>query len=56
MQSNKKNSYVALWYEPEASGYEFRWGEWFLSIHLILLVALGVFSVSNRNEYQRQNK
>jgi hypothetical protein len=41
----------ALCYKPEGRG----WGEWFLSIYLILLVALGpgVYSASNRNEYQK---
>jgi hypothetical protein len=45
----------ALCYKPEGRGFENRWGEWFLSIHLILPVALGpgVYSASNRNEYQK---
>jgi hypothetical protein len=36
-------------------GFETRWGEWFLSSYLILPVALGtgVYSASNRNEYQK---
>jgi hypothetical protein len=45
----------ALCYKPEGRGFETRWGEWFLSIYLILLAALGpgVYSASNRNEYQK---
>jgi hypothetical protein len=45
----------ALCYKPEGRGFETRWGEWFLSSYLILPVALGpgVYSASNRNEYQR---
>jgi hypothetical protein len=44
----------ALCYKPEGRGFETRWGEWCLSIYLILPVALGpgVYSASNRNEYQ----
>jgi hypothetical protein len=47
-----------LCYKPEGRGFETRWGEWFLSIYLILLVALGpgVYSSSNKNEYQKQKK
>jgi hypothetical protein len=45
----------ALYYKPEGRGFETRYGEWFLSIYLILPVALGpgVYSASNRNEYQK---
>jgi hypothetical protein len=45
----------ALCYKPEGRGFETRWGELHLSIYLILLVALGpgVYSASNRNEYQK---
>jgi hypothetical protein len=45
----------ALCYKPEGRGFETRWGEWFLSIYLILPVALGpgVYSAPNRNEYQK---
>jgi hypothetical protein len=45
----------ALCYKPESRGFETRWCEWFLSIYLILPAALGpgVYSVSNRNEYQK---
>jgi hypothetical protein len=45
----------ALCYKPEGRGFETRGGEGFLSICLILLAALGpgVYSASNRNEYQR---
>jgi hypothetical protein len=45
----------ALCYKPEGRGFETQWGEWFLSSYLILLVALGpgVYSASNRNEYQK---
>jgi hypothetical protein len=45
----------ALCYKPEGRGFETRWGEWFLSIYLILPVPIGpgVYSASNRNEYQK---
>jgi hypothetical protein len=45
----------ALCYKPEDRGFETRWGECFLSSYLILSVALGpgVYSASNRNEYQK---
>jgi hypothetical protein len=49
----------ALWYNPKGRGIEIRWGEWyFLSIYLILPAVLGpgVYSTSNRNEYQKQKK
>jgi hypothetical protein len=38
--------------------FEIRWGEWILSVHLILSATLGpgVYSASNRNEYQKQKK
>jgi hypothetical protein len=44
----------ALCYKPEGRGFEIRWGEWFLSVCLIFPAALGlgVYSASNRNEYQ----
>jgi hypothetical protein len=37
-------------------GFEIQWGEWSLSIYLILPAAIGpgVYSVSNRNVYQKQ--
>jgi hypothetical protein len=46
----------ALCYKPEGRGFETQWGKWFLSIYLILPAALGpgIYSVSNRNEYQKQ--
>jgi hypothetical protein len=42
-------------YKPEGRGLETRGGERFLSIYLILPAALGpgLYSVSNRNEYQK---
>jgi hypothetical protein len=45
----------ALCYKPEGRVFETRWGERFLSSYLILLIALGpgVYSASNRNEYQK---
>jgi hypothetical protein len=45
----------ALCYIREGRGFETRWCDWFISIHLILPVALGpgVYSASNRNEYQK---
>jgi hypothetical protein len=45
----------ALCYKPEGRGLETRRGEWFLSSYLILPAALGpgVYSASNRNEYQK---
>jgi hypothetical protein len=47
----------ALCEKPEVGGFETRWGEWFFfSIYLILPAAVGpgVYSDSNRNEYQKQ--
>jgi hypothetical protein len=51
---------VALWLRRYVTnlkvvGSRPRWGEWFLSSYLILLVALGpgVYSASNRNEYHK---
>jgi hypothetical protein len=43
-------------YKPEGLGFETRWGELIFSIYLILPAALGpgVYSASNRNEYQKQ--
>jgi hypothetical protein len=45
-----------FYYIPERLGFDFLLCEWFLSIYLILLteVGPGVYSVSNRIEYQRQ--
>jgi hypothetical protein len=42
-------------YNPEGCGFEIRWSEWLLSIHLILLAALGpeVYSASSRNDYRK---
>jgi hypothetical protein len=44
----------ALCYIPEGRGFETRWDEWFLSNYVILPATLdpGVYSASNRNEYQ----
>jgi hypothetical protein len=38
------------------AGFETVWGEWMFSIYLILPAALGpgIYSASNRNEYQKQ--
>jgi hypothetical protein len=46
----------ALPYKPDGCGFEERWGEWIFLIYLILPAALGpgVYSASNRNEYQKQ--
>jgi hypothetical protein len=46
----------ALCYKPEGCMFKTRWGEWFFSIDLIILAALGPggYSVSNRNEYHKQ--
>jgi hypothetical protein len=46
----------ALCYTLEGRRFKTRWGERFLSIYPILLAALdpGVYSSSNRNEYQKQ--
>jgi hypothetical protein len=45
----------ALCYKPEGHGFVIRWGEWLLSIYLILPVTPdpGVYSASYRNEYQK---
>jgi hypothetical protein len=46
----------ALFYNSEGRGFETQWSELILSIYLILPGALGpgVYSASNRNEYQKQ--
>jgi hypothetical protein len=43
-------------YRPEGRGFETRRGEWFLSIYLILPVALGpeVYSAYNRSDDPKQ--
>jgi hypothetical protein len=49
----------ALRYKPESHGFETRLGDFFFfSIYVILPAALGpgVYSASNRNEYQYQKK
>jgi hypothetical protein len=47
-----------LCYKPKGRGFDTWRGEWFLSIYLILLAALGpgVYSASNRKEYQKQTR
>jgi hypothetical protein len=52
-----QNSLKVLCYKPEGRGFETRIGKLFLYVYLILLTALdpGVYSASNRNEYQKQN-
>jgi hypothetical protein len=46
----------ALYCKPEGRGFETRRGECIFSIYLILPAALGhgVYSASNRSEYQKQ--
>jgi hypothetical protein len=46
----------ALCCKSEGRGFETRWGEWHFSIYLILPPAPGpgVYTASNRNEYQKQ--
>jgi hypothetical protein len=46
----------ALCYKPEGRGFQTIRGEWIFAIYLILQAALGpgVYSASNRNEYQQQ--
>jgi hypothetical protein len=46
----------ALCYQMEGLGFKTQGDEWLLSIYLILPAALGpgVYSTSNRNEYQKQ--
>jgi hypothetical protein len=46
----------ALSYEPEGRGFQTWWGKWIFSICLIIPASLGpgVYSASNRNEYQEQ--
>jgi hypothetical protein len=48
---------VASWLGHYATR-QTRWGQWFLSIFLILPTALGpeVYSASNRSDYQRQKR
>jgi hypothetical protein len=47
-----------LCYKPEGRGLETRRGERISSIYLILPTALGpgMYSASNKNEYQKQKK
>jgi hypothetical protein len=50
----------AVCYKPKGHGFETRSGDFFFffPIYLILLAALGsgVYSASNLNEYQKQNR
>jgi hypothetical protein len=48
--------FEAIFYKPEGRGFESRRGESIFSIYQILPAALGtgVYSASNRNEYQKQ--
>jgi hypothetical protein len=41
--------------KPQSQGFDSLWGHWIFSIYLILPAALvpGVYSASNRNEYQK---
>jgi hypothetical protein len=56
LRSGVRGSVVvkALCYKPEGRGFSSRLGHWIFSIDLILPAALGpgVYSASNRNEYQ----
>jgi hypothetical protein len=58
LYTNMRRSYVveAQCYQPEGRCFESRSRHWFLSMHLILPAALstGVYSASNRNEYQKK--
>jgi hypothetical protein len=56
VSSNDGSAVKVLCYRPEGYGSKTRLGEWFLSIYLILLAGLGpgVYSATNRNEYQKQ--
>jgi hypothetical protein len=60
MHMGERGSIVveALCYKPEGRWFETRWEEYISSIYLILPAALGsgVYSASNRNEYQKQGK
>jgi hypothetical protein len=56
-------SVVAYWLKHSATklegrGFETQWVEWILSIYLILPAVLGpgVYSASNRNDYQKETK
>jgi hypothetical protein len=44
--------------KPEGRGFETLWGELVLSIYVILPTALwpGVYSASNKNEYQKEER
>jgi hypothetical protein len=48
----------AICNKPEGRRFETRWGECIFSIYLIFLAALGlgVYSASNRNEYQESSR
>jgi hypothetical protein len=44
----------ALWYKPKGRGFEIWWGEWCLSIYLILSAEdTEIYSSPNRNKYQK---
>jgi hypothetical protein len=49
-------AFKALCYRQEGRGFEARWSDWMFSIYLVLSTALdpGVYSESNRNDYQKQ--
>jgi hypothetical protein len=60
MLSGEHGSVVieVLCYKPEDSGFDSQWGHWISLIYLILpaTVGPGVYSASNRNEYQKHKK
>jgi hypothetical protein len=44
----------ALYYKPQGSGFDNQWGEWMFSSSLPAALGPGLYSASNRNEYQKQ--
>jgi hypothetical protein len=66
LKVTKSNSIImghaaAQWlryYKPEGHGFKTWWSNWILLIYLIFPATLGpgLYSASNRNEYQRQQK
>jgi hypothetical protein len=51
----QRRGHAALCYKPEGQGFQTRWGEWIYLIHPAAL-GPGVYSASDRNEYQTQGK
>jgi hypothetical protein len=53
---SREGVHAALCYMPEGREFRTGWGEWIISVHLVLPASLGpgVHSASDINEYQKQ--